>query len=80
MRLAGGGAQPLSLLVDGDCAPPPPLAEAVRATLRQAQQPLTRTTLRQRLRVNNARLGDALHSLEQRRLVLRSPDGWHLPA
>jgi RecA-family ATPase len=80
LRLAGGGAQPLSLLVDGDCAPPPPLAEAVRATLRQAQQPLTRTTLRQRLRVNNTRLGDALHSLEQRRLVLRSPDGWHLPA
>ena len=57
LRLAGGGEQPVSLLVDSAAAAPPPLAEAVRATLRSAGQPLSRTALRQRLRVNNARLG-----------------------
>ena len=57
LRLSGGGDQPLSLLVDSADAPPPPLPEAVRAALRSAGQPLSRTVLRQRLRVNNARLG-----------------------
>ena len=52
-----------------------PLTETVRAALRSAGQPLSRTALRQRLRVNNARLGVALQSLQQRGLA-----GWHLPA
>ncbi len=80
LRLSGGADQPLSLLVDSAAAPPPPLAEAVRAALRSAGQPLSRTALRQRLRVNNARLGLALQTLEQRGLAVRSPAGWHLPA
>ena len=80
LRLSGGGDQPLSLLVDSADAPPPPLAEAVRAALRSAGQPLSRTVLRQRLRVNNARLGVALQTLQQRGLAVRSPNGWHLPA
>ena len=79
LRLSGGAGQPLSLLVDAAAAPPPPLAEAVRATLRSAGQPLSRTALRQRLRVNNARLGLALQTLEQRGLAVRGPGGWHLP-
>ena len=33
----------------------------------------------QQLRLNNARLGDALHTLEQRRLVIRGAAGWCLP-
>ena len=80
LRLAGGADQPLSLLVDSAAAPPPPLAEAVRAALASAGQPLSRTVLRQRLRVNNARLGLALQTLQQRGLAVRSPAGWHLPA
>ena len=48
LRLSGGGDQPLSLLVESADAPPPPLAEAVRAALRSARQPLSRTVLRQR--------------------------------
>ena len=32
------------------------------------------------LRVNNARLGVALQTLQQRGLAVRSPNGWHLPA
>ena len=80
LRLSGGADQPLSLLVDSADAPPPPLAEAVRAALRSAGQPLSRTVLRQRLRVNNARLGVALQTLQQRGLAVRSPNGWHLPS
>ena len=75
LRLSGGGDQPLSLLVDSADAPPPPLPEAVRAALRSAGQPLSRTVLRQRLRVNNARLGVALQSLQQRGLAVRCPNG-----
>ena len=80
LRLAGGPNQPLSLIVDSAAAPPPPLAEAVRAALCDAGQPLSRTALRQRLRVNNARLGLALQTLQQRGLAVRGPAGWHLPA
>ena len=80
IRLCGGGHQPLALRPDGAAALPPPLAEAVRAALRDAQQPLSRTALRQQLRVNNSRLGDALHTLEQRGLAVRDRDGWTLPA
>ena len=58
---------------------PPPLAEAVRAALRHAGQPCSRTALRQQLRVNNARLGETLRTLEQRGLVRRESSGWSLP-
>ncbi len=80
IRLTGGGQQPLALRLDGGAAPPPPLAEAVRTALRDAEQPLSRTALRQRLRVNNSRLGDALHTLEQRGLAVRDRHGWTLAA
>lgn len=77
LRLAGGDGQPLRLLIHTEgVAPPPPLAEAVRAQLLQAGKPLTRTTLRQQLRVNNARLGEALHELQRRGLVLHTHQGW----
>ena len=80
LRLAGGANQPLSLTVDSAAAaPPPPLAEAVRSALLSAGQPLSRTALRQLLRVNNARLGVALQTLQQQGLAVRGPAGWHLP-
>ena len=66
LRLHGGGHQPLALRLDDDHAASPPLAEAVRAALRHAAQPLSRTSLRQRLRVNNSRLGDALLELDNK--------------
>ena len=80
LRLVGGDGEPLRLLIDDDDATPAPLGEAVRTELRRAHQPLSRTALRQQLRVNNTRLGDALQTLEERGLVVRSPDGWSLPA
>jgi hypothetical protein len=79
LRLAGGDGQPCRLQLDGTHTAPPPLDEAVRTQLRQVGQPCSRTTLRQLLHVNNARLGDALRTLEKRGLVVRGADGWRLP-
>lgn len=56
-----------------------PLTEAVIRALSGATEPMTRTALRARLRVNNQRLGDALGALEQCSLVERTCAGWQLP-
>jgi len=79
LSLALADGQPLRLRIEGDDTGPPPLAEAVRQALQHAPGPLSRAALRQQLRVNNARLGDALYSLEQRGIVRRTPEGWTLP-
>jgi hypothetical protein len=83
LRLCGGAdGEPLGLRVtddDGEATPPTPLVEALRTELRRAGRPLSRAALRERLRVNNARLGGALRSLERHGLVVRGPGGWSLP-
>lgn len=56
--------------------PAPPLVELVRQRLADADQPLSRAALRRELRVNNQRLGDALHQLERDGHALRTRDGW----
>lgn len=53
-----------------------PLSEAIRRALADSPEPMTRTALRRLLRVNNERLGHALHALEQRGLLRRLSDGW----
>ena len=78
LYLAGGDGEPCRLQLDGGVAEPTPLAEAVRALLREVGKPCSRATLRQRLRVNNARLGEALSALEDRGLVARGAGGWSL--
>jgi hypothetical protein len=55
-----------------------PLAETVRLALADAEIPLTRAALREKLRVNNHRLGLALGDLEKNRLAVRGPNGWTL--
>lgn len=60
-------------------APPPgkrPLSERILVELRQGQVPLTRVLLRERLRVNNQRLGEALAELLDRGLVEKTAAGW----
>jgi hypothetical protein len=52
------------------------LPEAVIATLRSADRPLRRGEIRERLRVNNRRLGEALTALEGAGKLRRGPDGW----
>ena len=68
----------LRLCLGGTDRPAPPLAEAVRAALRQADGPRTRGALREQLAVNNARLGETLTELQRRGLIERGPKGWIL--
>lgn len=52
------------------------LQDAVLAALQTAGRPMTRTALREQLRINNQRLGDALDALLARRALMRASDGW----
>jgi hypothetical protein len=54
------------------------LSSSVVEVLANEQRPLTRSTLRRRLRVKNQRLGAALSQLENTGRITRSPDGWLL--
>lgn len=53
-----------------------PLRLRTLDVLGQAQLPLRRADLRDRLRVNNERLGQALAELEADRVIHRTHDGW----
>jgi len=83
LELAGVDDAPHLRCVDAPVdvpAPSPALDERVRAAVAEASGPLTRTALREQLRVNNQRLGDALEGLAARGLVKRTPDGWRAPS
>ncbi|MEK6707026.1 MAG: AAA family ATPase [Bdellovibrionota bacterium] len=83
---------PLALKLEADDEIPPhlivtnPPQETSTASLEESiveklnqQNPVMRTTLRQLLKVNNARLGDALVTLEKNNQILKGPNGWLLP-
>ena len=57
-----------------DCS----LNDRILLLLRNNNSPLTRTALRQQLKVNNQRLGTALVDIEQQGLTLRSAKGWSI--
>jgi hypothetical protein len=57
-------------------ATPGSLADSLLDELAGAGRPLSRTALRDRLRVKNERLGNALVDLERRGLLSRTPQGW----
>lgn len=70
-------------IVGDDSAPPPAapaLAQQIIAVLGAAATPLHRAALRQRLRVNNLRLGDALLDLEGTGRIHHAAAGWSLVA
>ena len=52
------------------------LGNAVWQLLRRHGTPVTRQALRDQLRVNNSRLGDALLALEESRRAVRTETGW----
>ena len=52
------------------------LNDRILLLLQNNNSPLTRTALRQQLKVNNQRLGTALVDLEQQGLTVRSAKGW----
>ncbi len=56
----------------------PDLPNAVLAALRKAGHPLRRGELRRQLRLNNHRLGETLHALEQAGRLSRGTEGWTL--
>lgn len=55
------------------------LEQTIVSTLAAAGEPLGRTALRDRLRVRNERLGEALTALVQRGVVTRAGDRWSVP-
>jgi hypothetical protein len=71
VRNGDGGADP--------SGPEPPLSQRILRELeREAPHALRRSTLRQALHVNNAKLGHALAELEQMGFARRSEHGWQL--
>lgn len=58
----------------------PPVADRVLQALGASKEPLSRIALRDKLRINNLKLGEALVSLERDGLVARSGSGWCLSA
>ena len=52
------------------------LAERTLLLLQNSKRPLTRTAIREHLKVNNQRLGDTLAQLDKRALVLKTSTGW----
>ena len=55
-----------------------PLAEKLIDLLQSLSQPLTRTEIRRRVRVNNQHLGQVLAELEAHGVLTRSQQGWSL--
>jgi len=53
-----------------------PLADRVLMLLQNATGPLTRTAIREHLRINNQRLGHTLDDLKSQALVFKTPNGW----
>jgi hypothetical protein len=53
-----------------------PLSERILDVLTHATTPITRTALRQKLRINNQRLGDTLTKLHAQQRIDRTVEGW----
>ena len=53
-----------------------PLADRVLMLLQNATGPLTRTAIREHLRINNQRLGHTLDDLQSQALAFKTPNGW----
>jgi len=56
------------------------LSDRLMPLLTDAGKPLTRTSIREQLRVNNQKLGDTLTDLEEKGAVIRSVKGWSVAA
>jgi hypothetical protein len=52
------------------------LADRALLLLQNANRPLTRTAIREHLKVNNQRLGHTLDNLNKQALVLKTAKGW----
>jgi hypothetical protein len=81
LALGPDGATP-HLEPSADCTPSaaaqPAVADRVIHALRESKAPVSRVALRDKLKVNNLKLGDALASLERDGILARSGSGWSL--
>lgn len=81
LSLGADGTSPHLECVTATGAPiPPPVPERIREILAGATTPVSRLALREKLRINNLRLGHELTALESQCVVVRTPSGWALAA
>ena len=73
---ANGSATHLEIVADTGSNTSASLAERALVLLQNSTRPLTRTAIREHLKVNNQRLGDTLAKLDKRALVLKTSKGW----
>lgn len=78
LALGPDGATPHLEPILESVASPPPIADRIVHVLQEAKAPLSRVALRNKLRLNNLKLGDALTSLERDGVIARSDSGWSL--
>ncbi|MCP4865664.1 MAG: AAA family ATPase, partial [Alteromonas sp.] len=73
---ANGAATHLEIIADTGLNTSASVAQRTLLLLQNSKSPLTRTAIRERLKVNNQRLGDALAHLDKQALVLKTSKGW----
>ncbi len=71
-----GSATHLEIAATGQTAPDVSIVDRTLALLQHLQEPLPRTAIRQQLKVNNQRLGEALDNLSKKGLIMRTAHGW----
>ena len=71
-----GSATHLEIAADTASNATTTLAERALLLIQNSKRPMTRTAIREHLRVNNQRLGDTLAQLDKRALVLKTSKGW----
>ena len=73
---ANGSATHLEIIADTGSNTSASVADRTLLLLQNSKSPLTRTAIREQLKVNNQRLGDALAHLDKQALVLKTSKGW----
>jgi hypothetical protein len=73
---ANGSATHLEIVADTGSNTSASLAQRALVLLQNSKSPLTRTAIREHLKVNNQRLGDTLAMLDKQALVLKTSKGW----
>jgi len=79
MQLASrenGSATHLEIVADTASNATGSLQQRTLLLIQNSTRPMTRTRIRQQLRVNNQRLGDTLAKLDKQALVLKTSTGW----
>jgi hypothetical protein len=71
-----GSATHLEVVANQTSTTPSLLPDRLLPLLINAGKPLTRTFIREKLKVNNQKLGDALTDLENKGAIMRSIKGW----